>query len=175
MKLLFSCFLLLVALCAPAHAARTYPVDGPITSGIGWRVDPFGSGRLKYHSGIDISVPVGTPVHPTQQGYVIYAGPFGAYGNTVAIAHAEGYTSLYGHNSELLVKVGQWVDCDTVIARSGSSGRSTGPHVHYEVRRAKGRDLANQEQLVNEMRERLEKEYAEEVKAPVVKGNGQGG
>lgn len=175
MKLFLWCSLLLLAFTGPAHAARTYPVDGPITSGIGWRVDPFGSGRLKYHSGIDISVPMGTPVHPTQQGYIIYTGPFGAYGNVVAVAHGEGYTSLYGHNSEILVKVGDWVDCDTVIARSGNSGRSTGPHVHYEVRRAKGRDLAHQEQLVNEMRERLEREYAAEAKTPVVKGIGEGG
>jgi len=119
-----------------AHAARQSPVDyGVITSGVGWRLDPFGSGRHVYHSGYDISVPVGTPVHPTQVGTVFFSGPYRGYGNLVGVDHGNGYLTFYGHNSVLLAKPGDKVDTETVIALSGNTGRSTGPHVHYEMRR----------------------------------------
>lgn len=118
-----------------AHAARKSPVDGGVlTSSPGLRLDPFGSGRMLMHNGWDIAVPVGTPVYPTQEGTVYFAGQYKGYGNLVAIEHGKGYISLYGHNSEILVKPGTYVTPKTVIARSGSTGRSTGPHVHYEVR-----------------------------------------
>ncbi|HTP66623.1 MAG TPA: M23 family metallopeptidase [Geobacteraceae bacterium] len=120
-------------------AARQSPVDGGvITSGKGWRLDPFGSGRMVYHSGYDISVPIGTPVHPTESGTVFFAGPFHGYGNLVAVDHGNGYLTYYGHNSELLVKPGDRVSTDSVIALSGNTGRSTGPHVHYEMRHIPG-------------------------------------
>ncbi len=132
-----------------ALAARQSPVDGGfITSGKGWRLDPFGSGRIVYHSGYDISVPAGTPVHPTQVGTVFFAGPFHGYGNLVALDHGTGYLTYYGHNSELLVKPGDKVGPESVIALSGNTGRSTGPHVHYEMRRLPGydrRQVASQE------------------------------
>jgi murein DD-endopeptidase MepM/ murein hydrolase activator NlpD len=118
-----------------AMAGRQSPVDnGVLTSGAGWRIDPFGSGRKVYHKGYDIAVPVGTPVYPVEEGTVFFAGPYGAYGNLVAIDHGNGYLTYYGHNSEVRVQVGQVVDTATVVALSGSTGHSTGPHVHYEMR-----------------------------------------
>jgi murein DD-endopeptidase MepM/ murein hydrolase activator NlpD len=129
--------LLLLPVASPA--ARQSPVDfGVITSGVGWRLDPFGSGRLVYHSGYDIAVPTGTPVHPTQVGTVFFSGPYYGYGNLVGIDHGNGYLTFYGHNSALLAKPGEKVNTDTVIALSGNTGRSTGPHLHYEMRRFPG-------------------------------------
>ena len=137
----------LLVLPASALAARQSPVDnGVVTSGVGWRPDPFGSGRMVYHSGYDIAVPVGTPVHPTQTGTVFFAGPYKGYGNLVGIDHGNGYLTFYGHNSALVAKVGDKVDTDTVIALSGSTGHSTGPHVHYEMRRWAGHDKRPAEQ-----------------------------
>lgn len=141
---------LFVALSLPAFAlaARQSPVDGgTVTSGVGWRPDPFGSGRMVYHNGYDIAVPVGTPVHPTQAGTVYFAGPYKGYGNLVAVEHGKGFVTFYGHNSEVLVKPGQLVDTNTVIALSGSTGRSTGPHVHYEVRQFPGAEKRERAQL----------------------------
>lgn len=118
-----------------AFAERKSPVDGGVlTSSPGLRLDPFGSGRMVMHNGWDIAVPSGTPVYPTQEGTVYFAGVYKGYGNLVAVEHGKGYISLYGHNSEILVKPGMHVTTKTVLALSGSSGRSTGPHVHYEVR-----------------------------------------
>ena len=154
-----------IVLCAvTALAARQSPVNhGTVTSGVGWRPDPFGSGRTVWHNGYDIAVPVGTPVYPTQVGTVYFAGPYKGYGNMVAILHGKGYLTIYGHNSEVLVKTGQLVDTKTVIAHSGSTGRSTGPHVHYEVRR-----------LPNKEREKAERqELAASLKA-VVEQNAHG-
>ncbi len=100
-------------------ASRVSPVDnGKVTSGVGWRIDPFGSGRMTYHSGYDIAVPVGTPVHPTQAGTVYFAGPYKGYGNLVVVEHGQGYVTMYGHNSEILVKAGEKVDTATVLALS---------------------------------------------------------
>jgi murein DD-endopeptidase MepM/ murein hydrolase activator NlpD len=122
-----------------ALAGRTSPVDGGvITSGVGWRLDPFGSGRKLYHNGYDIAVPVGTRVYPVETGTVYFAGPFRGYGELVAVDHGNGYVTIYGHNSQLLVKPGDRVETTTVLALSGSSGRSTGPHVHYELRQVPG-------------------------------------
>lgn len=121
---------------AVSSFAADLPVSGPITSGIGWRIDPFGSGRMIYHRGIDIAVPLGTPVHPTGAGTVVFAGEDGGYGKTVIVRHGPGEETLYGHNSQILAKVGESITPESVIALSGSSGRSTGPHVHYEVRGA---------------------------------------
>lgn len=123
----------------PSFAARKSPVDGGvITSGVGYRLDPFGSGRMVYHNGYDIAVPLGTPVYPTQTGTVYFAGPYKGYGNLVAVDHQNGYVTFYGHNEEIKVTVGQQVDTATVIALAGSTGRSTGPHVHYEIRHLPG-------------------------------------
>lgn len=141
-------------LAGTALAARTSPVDGGVlTSGPGLRLDPFGSGRTVQHTGWDIAVPAGTPVYPTQVGTVYFAGPYKGYGNLVAVEHGQGFLTLYGHNSEILVKTGQRVDTKTVIARAGSTGRSTGPHVHYEVRQLPVKDRqAQREQFAAELK-----------------------
>ena len=110
-----------------------YPVYGTITSPFGMRKSPFGYGT-EFHPGIDISVPVGTPVKAAGKGVVTYAGWLSGYGNAVIIDHGYGIESVYGHNSEILVKVGQSVKRGDIIAKSGNTGRSTGPHVHFEVR-----------------------------------------
>jgi murein DD-endopeptidase MepM/ murein hydrolase activator NlpD len=149
--LTFAIFLLMLPL--PAVASRVSPVDhGAVTSGVGWRVDPFGSGRMVYHNGYDIAVPVGTPVYPTQVGTVYFAGPYKGYGNLVVIQHGSGYVTMYGHNSEILVKAGDKVDTDTVIALSGNTGRSTGPHVHYEIRQLPGYEKVRRAHLENSIK-----------------------
>lgn len=147
--------LLLCQLLLPQFtlAARTSPVDGgTVTSGVGLRPDPFGSGRMVYHNGYDIAVPVGTKVYPTQKGTVYFAGNYKGYGNLVVVEHGQGYLTLYGHNAELLVKGGDKVDTTTVIALSGSSGRSTGPHVHYEIRQLPSLAKAQREHLEKSVR-----------------------
>jgi murein DD-endopeptidase MepM/ murein hydrolase activator NlpD len=104
-----------------------WPVHGPVTSGFGWRW-----GRM--HEGIDIAVPSGTPVVASASGTVITAGWLGGYGNLVVIDHGNGLATAYGHNSSISVGLGQGVAQGQVIAYSGSTGHSTGPHVHFEVR-----------------------------------------
>lgn len=148
---------LLVMLPAVALAERKSPVDGGVlTSGPGLRLDPFGSGRMVMHNGWDIAVPAGTPVYPTQAGTVYFAGQYKGYGNLVAIEHGKGFISLYGHNSELLVKPGMQVNSKTVIALSGNSGRSTGPHVHYELRQLPSAYLKKREaELTARLKENL--------------------
>jgi murein DD-endopeptidase MepM/ murein hydrolase activator NlpD len=108
------------------------PVGGFITSGVGMRIDPI-DGKWRHHNGIDIAIPEGTPVTPTAPGIVVFSGQRPGYGNTVLIEHSNGMVSLYGHNSRLEAVQGQSVDQDTVIALSGNTGRSTGPHLHFEV------------------------------------------
>jgi murein DD-endopeptidase MepM/ murein hydrolase activator NlpD len=123
----------LVASPAIASADLDLPVKGVVTSGVGWRMDPFGTGKLVFHRGLDIAVPVGTPVHPTRRGHVVLAGEdHHGHGSTVIIQHDNGDRTLYGHNSVILVHRGDFVEAGAVVALSGSSGRSTGPHVHYE-------------------------------------------
>jgi len=110
-----------------------WPISGPITSPYGWRVHPiFGTSR--YHSGLDIGADYGDAVVAADSGVVIYADWMGGYGKAVIIDHGSGVSTLYGHNSELVVGEGQRVNKGQVIARAGSTGYSTGPHVHFEVR-----------------------------------------
>ena len=111
---------------------RLPPVGGVITSGVGMRIDPI-DGKLRHHNGIDIAIPEGTPVTPVAAGVVIYSGQRPGYGYTVLVEHANGMISLYGHNSRLEAIQGQAVDRNTVIALSGNTGRSTGPHLHFEA------------------------------------------
>lgn len=116
---------------------RLPPVGGTITSPVGMRIDPI-DGKWRHHNGIDIAIPSGTTVLPAAEGTVIYSGQRSGYGNTVLIEHNNGVISLYGHNSKLLVEVGQTVSANTPIALSGSTGRSTGPHLHFEAWQAGG-------------------------------------
>ncbi len=110
-----------------------WPISGPITSEFGWRTHPiFGSAR--FHSGLDIGGDYGMPIHAAQSGVIIEAGWIGGYGNTVMIDHGGGIVTLYGHNESLAVSVGQQVSQGQVIAYCGSTGNSTGPHCHFEVR-----------------------------------------
>ena len=130
----FFLFFLTLLLVSPAAALANLnlPVDGVVTSGVGWRVDPFGTGKMAFHRGIDIAVPVGTPVRATRMGKVVLAGKRRGYGVTVIVEHDNGDRTLYGHNSTVNVNKGDIVESGTVVAYSGNTGRSTGPHVHYE-------------------------------------------
>jgi len=115
-----------------AQLRGSWPVDGEVTSHFGPRQLLPGE---THHTGIDIAVPEGMPVRATADGVVIFAGNTDSYGNRVEIQHADGTVTLYAHNAELMVQPGQTVRKGDVIALAGSTGASTGPHVHYEVRR----------------------------------------
>lgn len=93
------------------------------------------TGRLEHHDGIDVTAPPGAPISAIEAGTVTFAGWKPGYGNTVVIRHEDGLESLYAHVSGSLVHIGQTVEARTPIASVGSSGRSTGPHLHFEVRR----------------------------------------
>ena len=112
---------------AASAAGFIWPVHGVLTSGFGWRW-----GRM--HEGIDLAVPNGTPVVAAAAGTVIVAGWMGGYGNLVVVDHGGGISTAYGHNTSVTVGVGQQVAQGQLIAYSGSTGHSTGPHVHFEVR-----------------------------------------
>lgn len=134
MKPIIIALAILLTLPASALAVLDLPVEnGVVTSGVGWRIDPFGSGKLVFHRGIDIAVPVGTPVRATRKGRVVFAGPRNGYGSTVIVEHDNGDRTLYGHNAMVRVGPGDLVETGTVVAFSGNSGRSTGPHLHYEL------------------------------------------
>jgi len=109
------------------------PVDGWITSKFGYRKSPF-TGKKSFHAGLDISNKVGTKVITTADGKVSYAAPKAHFGNLVIIDHGYGRVTKYGHLQKILVKRGQTVKRGEVIALLGNTGKSTGPHVHYEVR-----------------------------------------
>ncbi|HHY47738.1 MAG TPA: M23 family metallopeptidase [Firmicutes bacterium] len=111
-----------------------WPVRGRISSGFGRRIHPI-TRRMHFHSGVDIVVRSGTPVHATAKGKVSYAGWRSGYGWCIELEHGYGVSTLYAHLSRFTVRCGDKVDKGQVIAYSGSSGTSTGPHVHYEVRR----------------------------------------
>ena len=110
-----------------------WPCNGPITSPFGYRTHPI-FGTTIYHAGIDIGVDYGTPIHAADSGTVILAGWCGGYGNAVIIDHGNGLQTLYGHNTSVAVSEGQAVSQGEVIAYAGSTGYSTGPHCHFEVR-----------------------------------------
>jgi murein DD-endopeptidase MepM/ murein hydrolase activator NlpD len=109
------------------------PTSGWVSSGYGTRTDPF-NGRRAFHYGIDISNMIGTPVHATATGKVIFAGVNGGYGKMVKIKHPDNYISIYGHLKHIQVKPGDTVVRGNTIGTMGNSGRSSGSHLHYEVR-----------------------------------------
>lgn len=111
---------------------NTMPVDGWITSGFGFRTNPY-SGIYKMHYGIDVASPVGTNIYAPADGKVIQAEYEGGFGNKVVLEHGYGVTTVFGHASQIFVKAGDVIKKGEVLAAVGSTGSSTGPHVHYEV------------------------------------------
>jgi murein DD-endopeptidase MepM/ murein hydrolase activator NlpD len=109
------------------------PARGWFTSRFSYRIDPF-NGRPEMHAGLDIAAPPGTPVYAPADGVVSYVGFESGYGRIVSIDHGYGVVTRYGHNSRVFVEQGQKVTRRDVISAIGSTGRSSGPHVHYEVR-----------------------------------------
>lgn len=122
------------ALAAPQAGQLVAPVNGEISSGFGWRRDPI-SGQRGWHSGIDIAAPEGSPVKACLDGQVAFAGKRDGYGNLVIVEHPGGLRSYYGHNATMNVTEGQAVRAGQQIAAVGRTGRATGPHLHFEIRR----------------------------------------
>jgi murein DD-endopeptidase MepM/ murein hydrolase activator NlpD len=116
-----------------ASTPTTWPVRGWITSSFGQRISPF-TGKLQMHEGLDICARPGTPVKATAEGVVIYSGWKSDFGRLVTIDHGYGYRTRYGHLSKIYVKNGQRVERGETIGAVGNTGRSTGPHLHYEVK-----------------------------------------
>ena len=115
--------------CSPIGAGW----ESRVTSEFGYRRDPF-TGETRGHTGMDLAVPTGTPVRAALPGTVTAAQYHSSYGYYVMIDHGNGLSTLYAHNSQLLVRVGQTVEAGGIVSLSGSTGRSTGPHLHFEVR-----------------------------------------
>lgn len=111
---------------------QSWPVQGSYTSGFGYRRSPFGRGR-EFHSGVDLAAPSGSPVRAAAGGVVSFAGWKPGLGRTLVIDHGFGISTLYGHNSQLLAEAGERVSAGQVVARVGSTGRSTGSHLHFEL------------------------------------------
>ncbi len=111
----------------------SWPVSGPVTSPFGWRIHPI-LGYKKFHTGIDIGVGYGVPIHSAGAGTVIYATWMGGYGNVIIVDHGNGLSTLYAHQSSLAVGKGARVARGQTVGYVGSTGFSTGPHLHFEVR-----------------------------------------
>ncbi len=109
------------------------PVRGYVSGAMGKREDPFNGAITENHTGLDISAPYGSPVHAPADGVVIFAGQREGYGNIVVIDHKFGIVTRYGHLSKINVEVGERISRSEVIGYVGTSGRTTGPHLHYEV------------------------------------------
>ena len=110
-----------------------YPVNGPITSPFGWRIHPI-LGYKKFHTGVDFGVGYGTPIRAADSGTVIYATWMGGYGNVIIVDHGAGLSTLYAHQSSVAVGTGTRVTRGQTVGYVGSTGFSTGPHLHFEVR-----------------------------------------
>lgn len=123
-----------MALRERATVPSLWPVAGSLESGFGGRRNPFGGSSFEFHSGQDIEAPSGTPINAAASGTVTYAGWMNGYGNLVIVDHGDGLTTRYGHQSRIEVKVGQFIMRGQLLGFVGSTGRSTGPHLHYEVR-----------------------------------------
>ncbi|CQR70024.1 Murein hydrolase activator EnvC precursor [Sporomusa ovata DSM 2662] len=117
-----------------AATPSIWPTNGEVTSRFGWRSSPWGSGSGDWHPGIDIANDIGTPITAAADGTVVNSNWYGGYGNMVEIDHGNGIVTIYGHNSQNFVTPGQQVKKGQLIARMGSTGYSTGPHLHYEIR-----------------------------------------
>ena len=110
-----------------------WPVRGRVNSEFGLRRNPWGGASKEHHGGIDIGVPYGEPIKAPAAGRVVVAGPRGEYGNSVILDHGNDVRSVYGHMSKVLVRAGSVVQKGQVVGLAGSTGRSTGTHLHYEV------------------------------------------
>jgi murein DD-endopeptidase MepM/ murein hydrolase activator NlpD len=117
-----------------AHSSASPRTPAGVTSGFGPRVDPI-DGTTKYHTGIDLRAASGSPILATADGVVRSAGPRGGYGNAVELDHGGGVTTLYGHAAQVLVKPGEKVSAGQEIGLVGQTGRATGPHLHFELRK----------------------------------------
>ncbi len=117
----------------PSAGVYVMPVSGWITSNFGYRIHPI-RGTSIFHAGLDIAAGSGTPIKAADNGRVIHSGWYGGYGNTIIIDHGDGYSTLYAHCSALYAGYGQAVNQGQVVAAVGSTGMSTGPHLHFEVR-----------------------------------------
>jgi len=115
-----------------SRTPSTLPGRGYITSTFGTRSDPFSGGRA-HHKGIDFEANIGDPVFAAADGVVSFTGVKNGYGNVVEVDHGNGYTTLYAHNSAFTVRAGDLVRAGQQVAKAGSTGRSTGPHIHFEV------------------------------------------
>jgi murein DD-endopeptidase MepM/ murein hydrolase activator NlpD len=114
------------------HLPTVYPVkNGVLSSGYGYRSNPFGGSSTEFHDGVDYSCPYGSPVYAAAAGTVTFSSYEGGFGYKVAIDHGNGITTYYAHNSRNLVQPGDVVDKGEIVAYSGNSGRSTGPHLHF--------------------------------------------
>lgn len=109
------------------------PYQGSITSTFGHRENPFGDGDIETHKGLDIQGPLGAQVKAMAKGSVTFAGLKGGFGNCIVLNHGNGFETLYGHLSKILVSPGEQIDIGQQIGNIGSTGRSTGPHLHYEI------------------------------------------
>ena len=114
-------------------APNLWPVEGQITASFGERIDPF-NGEGAFHAGVDISAPVGSSIIAPADGTVVFADFLGGYGRAVVLDHGHGITTRYGHLASFAVAAGQFIHRGDTIGHVGLSGRSTGPHLHYEVR-----------------------------------------
>lgn len=117
----------------PQNGALQWPLTGQVTSGFGERKNPLGAGD-DFHPGIDIAADAGTPIAAAASGRVVSAGPDGGYGNLVVLDNGNGITTRYAHCSQIFARVGDFVGSGQTIAAVGSTGASTGPHLHFEVR-----------------------------------------
>jgi len=116
-----------------AYTPLGLPFPGSVTSTFGHRENPFGGTAVETHKGLDISGPMGAPVKAMAKGEVSFAGIKGGFGNCIILKHGNGFETLYGHLSKILVSVGEQINVGQQIGKIGSTGRSTGPHLHYEV------------------------------------------
>jgi murein DD-endopeptidase MepM/ murein hydrolase activator NlpD len=120
-------------LTASSASGFIMPTNGELSSSFGYRRHPI-LGTVRLHAGTDLGASYGTPIWAAKDGEVIFAGWNGGYGNCVIVAHEGGISTLYGHQSEIAVSVGQQVSQGEIIGYVGSTGQSTGPHLHFEVR-----------------------------------------
>lgn len=132
----------------PEMGMLNWPLPGRITSDFGWRNDPF-TGNREWHAGVDIGGDVGDPIGAAWDGEVVYAGEREGYGNLVVLEHEGGWRTYYAHTSRITVTPGETVSAGRKIAEVGNTGRSTGPHLHFEIRQG---ELAwNPEQVRNRL------------------------